>query len=101
MKVRLKLFGKIYLHLASIYGLWAMILLQFKECGFFGTTCTPFFTQIVTVVIAAFRGISWLPELVIALLRGEFLDWLLLRNFYAPPVRILVQKIVESIWGGL
>ena len=92
---RLKQLGRIYLLIATVFGLWAMIVLQFKECGFFGTACTPVITQLTTVVIAFFRGITWLPELIIALLRGQVIDWLLFRNVYDPQIRLLIQ----SLWG--
>lgn len=100
MKAWFKRAASVYLAVAFVYGIWALVLLQFRECGFFGRGCAPvFLTNLVTVVISAFRGISWLPEMAIAILRGEFLDWLFLRNSYAPPVSQLVQMILHTVGG--
>lgn len=85
MKAVLKRFGIIYLSVANAYGLWVLVLLNFKECGMFGTACTPFFTQVVSAIIAAVRGITWLPEMIISLLRGQFLDWLFCETFMPRP----------------
>lgn len=80
-----------------VYFFWTLAVLQFRECGLFGGQCIgkfdpsgeiilggllAIFPQVIvySVIIAFFRGILWLPELVIQVLRGGFLDWLLLRD---------------------
>jgi hypothetical protein len=44
-----------------------------------------------------FRGILWLPEVSVAILRGDFIDWLLLLNLYHPPIGALEHMVLQAI----
>lgn len=90
----LRKLGTGYLFVALTYGLWAFVLLQFRECGPFGTSCTPFITQMATLFIAVTRGLLWLPNLVIAISQGAALDWLLLRD--VPPIDQIVASFSSN-----
>lgn len=102
-----------YLSLGFGYGLWVMIVLQFKACGMFASCpdLPSYPSTIVNVLltvlpdalpysvfIAIGRGITWLPNLLLALsgFQGaSFMDWLLVRDaptleaFYTTISRLL------------
>jgi hypothetical protein len=97
MKSAMRRFLSFYVSVGVIYFFWVLTILQFRECGLFGASCSwkldtsgeivlgimlailpP--VAVYSVPIAFFRAVLWLPELIIQLLRGSFLDWLLVRN---------------------
>jgi hypothetical protein len=105
LKSTIKGFARFYLSVGTIYFIWTLIVLQFKECGIFGAACqwkidlsgeivlgiiTSIVPQVVlySVSVALVRAVLWLPELVADLIVGSFSDWLLsqhvlnMRDFY-------------------
>lgn len=80
--------GYLYFQLGFIYSLWSFLVLSFRNCPTLGGACLderPLWTvvrQLAILVVAAFRGLLWLPEMTIATVRGQLVDWLLLRNLY-------------------
>lgn len=93
-----------YVTIGGVYFLWALVVLQFRECGAFGATCDwtvdtsgelvlGLFSIvgplpiIATAILAFARAVVWLPNLVLALIgaSGASLgDWLWLRD--VPPM---------------
>ncbi|QWG11524.1 hypothetical protein KMZ29_17520 [Bradyrhizobium sediminis] len=97
----LRLGGHLYLTIGVIYGLWAFVVLSFRNCpSLSGGACLQpsLWTgvrQLAIAIVAAFRGLLWLPEMAIAASRGQFLDWLFLRNFY----NLDVEQFLKVFFG--
>ncbi|MEY9198462.1 hypothetical protein ABIA16_003578 [Sinorhizobium fredii] len=103
----------IYLSIAMAYGLWVMVVLQFRTCGLLSScpdlptypsrvvnVALAFLPDIAlySILIAIGRGLAWLPNLILAVggYQGQrFLDWFLARDvlpmvdFYAALSSIL------------
>ena len=112
MKSAMRRFLSFYVHVGAIYFLWVLTILQFRECGLFGASCTwkldtsgeillgiilAFLPQVVvfSVTIAFFRAVLWLPELISQLLGGSILDWLLVRN--VPPMQDFLSALGQLL----
>lgn len=88
----------LYLSVGFAYGLWAMVVLQFRTCGIFASCpdLPQYPSRILTLALAVLpdvlpysmliaigRGLMWLPNLVLAIAGYKnlsFLDWLLVRD---------------------
>jgi hypothetical protein len=96
----------------GIYFFWVLTILQFRECGLFGAACSwkldtsgeivlsivlAILPQVAvySVLIAFFRAVLWLPNLIIELLRGSFLDWLLVRD--VPPMKDFLSALAQIL----
>lgn len=91
--------ARFYVSIGTVYALWAFVVLSFRTCGLFGGVCMemPAFAlmlqQLTLAVISGFRGLLWLPEMIIAVARSQLLDWLLLRNAYFIDVQQLLRAV--------
>jgi hypothetical protein len=105
---KLRFVARTYLTIALVYGAWVLVLLQFGECGLFGTACkltadttgSAILSAVLWVVppiavyslpIAFFRGILWLPNLLIAIVQSSFFDWLFVRD--VPPMNDFILAL--------
>jgi hypothetical protein len=93
----------LYLSGGVAYGLWVLVVLQFRTCGIFSSCpdLPAFPSRIINAVLAFMpdavlyslliaigRGITWLPNLVMALIGYDdqsFLDWFLVRDVMPMP----------------
>jgi hypothetical protein len=86
---------KVYVVIGLAYAFWAFALLSIGECGLTGINCLPpgpraFAVAMYALAIAAARGALWLPNLLVAIGQGKFLDWLFLRD--APPLDLFLNS---------
>ena len=96
--IALQVCAKFYLYAGMIYSGWVFVLLNWRQgCGMGGSECIPVLTQVVTGTIAVFRGILWPLDITVAILRGFFIDWLFLLNFFDPRVAALEHMVLQAI----
>ena len=95
--IALKAIVLFYGSVGVIYGGWVFVLLIWRRGCASGSECIPVLTPLVTGAVAVCRGIFWPVDMTVAILRGTFLDWLFLLNFFDARVGMIEHFMLKAI----